>query len=242
MREWQDYTDSLDYEELRKREEQRLAAIEAKCRADEAAISSRTRKITKIFISFAIIIGVPLLVYAATRFAANRAFIIDITPEVEGDFDFADGNGSDSLGRTLRLDDEISMSPTLTNTGSMPLYVFIRFDSADDSGSSIYNYSIESDRESLWTLVDTGEAGQICFAYVDGEDMKEVGAGEEISIPGTLRLNLSPSRFSALALDDPEQFSIKVMGCGIDTTGTSSNPVDVYNDWVAEGGEGNVLE
>ena len=205
----------------------------------QKSLYQKLMTITFFLASMALVV---FIVYAATRFAANRTFIMDITPDVEGDFDFADGTGSSGLGRTLRLDDEISMSPTLTNTGSMPLYVFVRFDCASDSGAPIYNYSVQSDQESLWTTVDTGDAGKICFAYVDGEEMKEVGAGEEISIPGTLRLNLSSSRFSALALDDPEQFSVKVMGCGIDTTGSSSNPVDVYNDWVAEDGEVNVID
>ena len=237
-RPWKDYDDSLDYDELKKREQARLEYIQSKRAADEAEIASKTKKTTTVLSALALMIAIPLIVYAATRFAANRAFILDITPEAEGGFDFS----GEVAARSIRLDDEISLSPTLTNSGSTPLYVFIRFDCSTDADSPIYSYTVDSERADNWKVVDTNNPRQICFAYVENGEMKVVEAGDEAVIPGTLRLALSSSQFSRMAIDNPEEFGVRVMGCGIDTTGNSSSPIDVYNEWIAEGGEDNVIE
>ena len=238
-RPWNEYTgEHLDYDELKKREQARLEYIQSKRAADEAEIKAKSKKTTTVLSALALMIAIPLIVYAATRFAANRAFILDITPEAEGGFDFS----GEVAARSIRLDDEISLSPTLTNSGSTPLYVFIRFDCSTDADSPIYSYTVDSERADNWKVVDTNNPGQICFAYVENGEMKVVEAGDEAVIPGTLRLALSSSQFSRMAIDNPEEFGVRVMGCGIDTTGNSSSPIDVYNEWIAEGGEDNVIE
>ena len=116
------------------------------------------------------------------------------------------------------------------------MYVFIRFDMATYTPSgggerSIYTFTPD---EQLWTQVESDNPGQLIFAYTESEsEMKVVGANEEISLTGTLKMVVDNASLAGFSDEDA---GFHVTGCAIDTLG-SVDPEGAYNEYVGAGGE-----
>ena len=234
MREWQDYPDHLDYEELRKREEARLAAIEAKRRADDAVIDARRHKAMKVLSSIAATLAVVAVVYAIAHQTTSPSYNQPVIIRNEFSADLTGQIAAPEMGPG----DEISYDPIFTNTGNVPMYAFIRFDCAtynSDSGDkAIYEFTPSDDVSGMWTQVESDNPGQLLFAYTESDsEMKEVKPNQEISLTGTLKMVADNG---SLAKFTDEDVGFQVTGCAIDTLG-SIEPDGAYNEYIAAGGE-----
>ena len=133
MREWQDYTDHLDYEELKLREQQRLEYIRTKQLADDAVIDARKHKAMKILSAFVAVTAVVGVVYAITHQTTSPSYNQPVIIRNEFSADLTGQIAAPEMGSG----DEISYDPVFTNTGNVPMYAFIRFNCAtynSDSG------------------------------------------------------------------------------------------------------------
>ena len=155
----------------------------------------------------------------------GSVFSIDLTSEIPK--------------RDIVPGDEITAAPTVTNTGTDPAYIFLRFDCntftdpADNEEKSIYSFSIDEGDRSKWTQVESDNPGQLIFAYGSESDLTVVQPQESVTLPGTLKLVMDSGSFVEI---DEAGLTFRVTGCGIDTLG-SNNSAGAYNEYIAEGGE-----
>ena len=238
MREWKDYDGQfLDYDELKKREQQRLEYIQSKRAADDAAIDAKKHKAMKIFSSIAAVIAVVSIVYAISSYFFSDSFII---PNTKGHVFSMDLSGA-VAGIEVVPGSEQSVAPVMTNTGTENAYVFIRFDvstyipSSDVQGEQeMPVYSFTPDEPDLWTQIETDNPGQLLYAYGTETELNVVAPKEDVVLAGTLTMMNDNAAFVDLSDDDVK---VKVTGCGIGTDNESEVAYEAYQHYVSLGGE-----
>lgn len=227
MRPYIDYDDNIDYEELRKREEQRLAAVQAKRAADDAAIDARKHKAIKILSAIVMVVCVVGAVYAATLYQASDSGIINNT---KGNSFSVDLSGI-VAGVEMVPGDKQSVSPAVENTGTERMYVFVRFDVATTvDNEPVYSFQTESD---TWVRINTEEPGELLYYYGDADGSVEVEAGRTVTLPGTLKVDVENEIFAGLTDDD---MKVRVTGCAVGTDAMGSAE-EIYQEYISRGGE-----
>ena len=233
-RPWKDYDDSLDYDELKKREQARLEYIEAKRRADDAAIDARKHKAMKITGALVAVFFTAAVVFAFTQLKDSDSFRI---PNRRGHTFSVDLSGAVE-GIEVLPDSEQTVVPVMTNTGTEPMYVFIRFDTStytsSEDGQEKSVYSFTPDEDGLWTQIEGDNPGQLIYAYGTDTEMTVVSSKESVSLPGTLKVTVDASDFVDLTDDDME---VKVTGCAVGTDVDSKRAYDAYQEYISAGGE-----
>ena len=164
--------------------------------------------------------GCAILAYAISSlvtygsFSVNNAkkhsFTIDLTGQV--------------TATELGPGDSQSISPSITNTGTDKMYVFVRINCSDDG---IYSFTPSGN----WTAVETTNAGEMVYAYGEPTAIKP---GESVTISGTMTIVASNAVFSELA-DDALFYT--VTGCAIGTDAETSGAEALYNEYLSSGGE-----
>ena len=177
-------------------------------------------------------LGAGLIAYASSTFFTHDSFVIDNT---KGTVFSIDLSGS-VAGIEVVPGTEQSVAPSIHNTGTDPMYVFIRFDvEPTASGGNVYSFT--PDENSGWTAVDTGDAGELLFVYGSSSTPVAIESQDSAEIPGTLTCIASGSDF--VALDD---VSVRVTGCAIGSVGEDGETAaEVYADYIELGGGVNRL-
>lgn len=119
--------------------------------------------------------------------------------------------------------DTQSIAPSITNTGTEKMYVFIRINCSDDG---IYSFTPSGS----WTAVDAG-VGEMVYCY--GEPTA-LTPGESATLSGTMTVVANNAAFSELA-DDALYYT--VTGCAIGVDAESSGAAALYNEYLSSGGE-----
>ena len=200
-------------------------------------IKTLKQRIATVGSCVGIFLAAVIIAYAAVTWYMNKDYKLVFNPKSVKNFDITDSIDSD-LPTEIGLEEDVPISPTVTNKGTEPMYVFIRLDVmtyTDEYGVEQPIYSF-TPTESGWTQVDTGNPGEICFAYGSGNELTALDARESTSLNGNLRLAIDNDNYAELALDNSDNFDIRVMGCVIDT-GSSSNPEIAYSEYKTAGVE-----
>ena len=118
-----------------------------------------------------------------------------------------------------------SIAPSIENTGTEKMYVFVRFNCSDDG---IYSFTPSS---SGWTAVNTGQPGEMLYCY--GEPTKLI-PGESATLSGTMTVIADNVAFSEFAED---ALYYTVTGCAIGTDAENTEPGALYTEYLSSGGE-----
>lgn len=178
-----------------------------------------------------------IIAYAAVTWFMNKDYKLDFNPKSVRNFDITDSIDS-NLPTEIGLEEDVFISPTVTNKGTEPIYVFIRLDVATytdeyDKEQPIYSFT---PTENGWIQVDTGNPGEICYAYASDSGLTVLEPRNSTSLNGSLRLAVDADTYAEMALASNDNFDIRVMGCVIDTDG-SGDPENAYSDYKLAGGE-----
>lgn len=175
---------------------------------------------------FGCFLGCCLIAYAASSLFTHDSFTInntkgsvfsmDLTGELEG-IEVVPGT-------------EQSVAPSIQNTGTEPMYVFVRFD-VGTTASGFNVYSFTPDENSGWTQVGN-ESGSLLFVYGSNDSLVAVNSQNAADLSGTLTCIATGSDFVML-----EDVSVKVTGCAIESEGEDGNAAEVYQDYINLGGE-----
>lgn len=172
-------------------------------------------------------LGAVFLAYAASSLFTHKSFNIPFT---KGSVFSIDLTGS-IAGSEVVPGTEVSVSPSIENTGTDSMYVFIRFDvGVTGSGGNVYSYT--PDENSGWTEVSSSN-GSLLFVYADSSGLVAVEPGDSADLSGTLTCIAAGSDFVNL-----DSVAVKVTGCAIGTDGEEGeNAAKVYADYIELGGE-----
>ena len=125
---------------------------------------------------------------------------------------------------------EQSVSPSIENTGTEPMYVFVRFDvGTTNPGGPVYSFSPD---RTAWTSVETDDAGELLYVYGSNESLAALNAQEIADLSGTLTCTATGSDFVML-----EDVKVKATGCAIGSEGEIGSAAEVYQDYLSLGGE-----
>lgn len=119
-----------------------------------------------------------------------------------------------------------SISPSIKNTGTEKMYVFVRFNCSDDG---IYSFTQTG---SGWSKVETIGAGEMLYVY--GEPTK-LSPGESATLSGTMTVIADNVAFSEFESDDALYYT--VTGCAIGTDAENTDPALLYGEYLSSGGE-----
>lgn len=152
------------------------------------------QKATSIGSILGCFLGAAILAYAASSLFTHDSFTIQNT---KGQVVSIDLTGAVE-GIEVVPGTEQSVSPSITNNGTEPMYVFVRFDvGVTSSGTPVYSFDPDDDS---WTAVDTGEAGELLYVYGSGSTPVAVNSQEIADLSGVLTCIASGSDF--VMLDD----------------------------------------
>ncbi len=192
--------------------------------------SEKTAKQKAVFIGAVTgcFLGAGLLAYAASSLFTHDSFTIDNS---KGSVFSIDLSGAVS-GTEVVPGTEQTVSPSITNTGTEPMYVFIRFDvGTTASGTPVYSF--EPDAGSGWTAVDNGNDGELLFVYGSSSTPVAIESQDSADLSGTLTCIAQGADFVSL-----EDVSVKVTGCAIVSVGEDGeSAAEVYADYIELGGE-----
>lgn len=118
-----------------------------------------------------------------------------------------------------------SIAPSIENTGTEKMYVFVRFNCSDDG---IYSFTPSG---SGWTAVSTGQPGEMVFCY--GSPTK-LNPGEKAILSGTMTVVASNVMFAEFSED---ALYYTVTGCAIGTDAENTDPSGLYTEYLSSGGE-----
>ena len=171
-------------------------------------------------------LGAGLIAYAASSLFTHDSFTIDNT---KGTVFSIDLSGAVS-GIEVVPGTEQSVAPSIENTGTEPMYVFIRFDvGTTSSGGSVYSFT--PDENSGWTAVDNGNAGELLYVYGSSSSPVAIESQDSADLSGTLTCIASGSDFVSL-----DSVQVKVIGCAIGSFGEDEGSIaEVYEDYINPG-------
>lgn len=173
-------------------------------------------------------LGCCLIAYAASSLFTHRSFVINNT---KGTVFSIDLTGSVS-GTEVVPGTEQTVSPSIQNTGTESMYVFVRFD-VGVTASNTPVYSFTPDENSGWTAVDNGNDGSLLFVYGSESTPVAIESQDSADLSGVLTCIAEGSDFVSL-----EDVSVKVTGCAIGSVGEDGETAaEVYADYIELGGK-----
>ena len=216
MREWKDYDDGLDYEDLRNLErEEKIGHRQEK--------KSHSRLNTTMYIIGGSIGR--LLATATVVFAISTLIAVFTTklPNTKGVIEFKINIDSiEDQAMQVVPGTEQTISTSITNDSAQQMYMFVRIDCGTyGDGDCIYSFS--PDYES-WSVVDAGEDGQIVLAWTEDGKLKKVDSQDSVGLSGTLTCVVPIQYFDGLSDED---MVVDFDGFGISTE-ESDNPKMAY--------------
>ena len=178
------------------------------------------QKAASIGIIVGLFFGCVLIAYAISSYVTHSSFSVNNPKKHIFTMDLTGQVTPTELGPG----DTQSIAPSITNTGTEKMYVFIRINCSDNN---IYSFTPSGS----WSLVDTGVAGEMVYAY--GEPTA-LTPGESATLSGTMTVVASNAVFSELAED---ALYYTVTGCAIGVDAESSGAEALYNEYLSSGGE-----
>lgn len=171
--------------------------------------------------------GAFFLAYAISSFFTHDSFTINNT---KGTVFSIDLTGS-VAGTEVVPGTEQSVSPSITNTGTESMYVFVRFDvGVTNSGTPVYSFT--PDNNSGWTQIDS-EDGSLLFVYGTNDSLVAIESQDSADLSGVLTCIAEGSDFVSL-----EDVTVRVTGCAIGSVGEDGETAaEVYADYIEPGGE-----
>ena len=219
MREWVDYDDGLDYEDLRiEREKLRHRQV-------KAAVTGTS----PVWI-FAFSCLLSIVVFAAvTYFTAHKGMDVNLDKVDTTDITLA---GSNDLGG-ISSGEKVAFDYTVTNTSSQPAYIFLRIDANQYtdaiSGQSkeLYELTDLDNTDGSWTKIDSGQPGQIVYAYGGSGTMSPVQINETVVLNAQFHCLADAESYKDLSESDMD---ISVHGCLVFGVGgnVSESPSALY--------------
>ena len=207
---------------------------------------SQNKTVNKKLISIGTAIGIfaaaILIAYAVGSVVFKKSFVVEPTYTYSYDIDLADTTVA--VGDLLP-GDSFTVSPTITSKSTGNAYVFLRIecntvDDGTEGGKLIYDFTDNNDE---WTVVKRdGADGYLLVVYGDLSTCTPFAPGAEIDVNGKLTLDIDYAQYATLAeVTDPLKFTVHV--CGIhsekvgDAEAPTGVPLDIYQQYVNEGGE-----
>ncbi len=178
------------------------------------------QKAAAIGIIVGLFFGCALIAYAISSYVTHGSFSVNNPKKHIFTMDLTGQVEAEALGPG----DSQSIAPKIENTGTEKMYVFIRINCSDNN---IYSFTPSGS----WSLVDTGVAGEMVYAY--GEPTA-LTPGESATLSGTMTVVANNAAFSELA-DDALYYT--VTGCAIGVDAESSGAAALYNEYLSSGGE-----
>ena len=173
-------------------------------------------------------VAVFLIAFAITFSVEKSTDLGNTKDTIEIDITITDVNNQ---AQAVKPGTEQTITTTITNEWDKPMYLFVRADVSTYTTNSgtlpIYSFAPS---DSSWIQVETGEAGELVFAYTDGTAMCPIESEEEIVFSGTLTCEVPKKVFGQLTDDD---MKVKFTGCALDTETEGKDPTNVYGQYAS---------
>lgn len=203
---------------------------------------SQNKTVNKKLISIGTAIGIfaaaILIAYAVGSVVFKKSFVVEPTYTYSYDIDLT--NTTVAVGDLLP-GDRFTVSPTITSKSTGNSYVFVRINCENDSNdTAIYNFVPAED--SGWTTVKR-DNGMVLVAYGTKGECTKLGAGDEVTLNGSVVLDIGYADYAQLAgNENPLRATFTVCGIHSDQINeqipeTESEPLRAYNAYVNEAGE-----
>lgn len=174
-----------------------------------------------------IFFGCIILAYANTSLITSGQFGIHNPPKHIFTIDLTGQVPAVEMGPG----DEQSISPSIKNTGTEKMYVFVRFNC---SGDGVYEFVPEEG--SNWTKVESDVPGEMIYAYGDPDKLIP---GDSATLSGKMKVVATNVMFSdwfdAGTADEVLYYTVN--GCAIGTDAESSGSSALYAEYLSSGGE-----
>lgn len=180
------------------------------------------QRLATIGIMIGIFAGCTILAFAISNWVTSGSFTVRVPPKHIFTIDLTGQVEAVAMGPG----DEQTIAPTITNTGTEKMYVFIRINCSDDG---IYSFTPSGN----WTAVETGVPGEMVYCY--GEPTK-LNPDESATLNGTIKVIASNAAYSDI-IEDEEALYYTVTGCAIGVDAESSGAAALYNEYLSSGGE-----
>ena len=218
MKEWKDYDDGLDYEDL-------LKAHRVENRIEEKGHRSRLNAVLHLIGgSIGRILGTAVVVFAiSVLFAMVTARL----PNTKGVIEFKIKIDSlENQATAVVPGTEQNISTSITNDSGTEMYMFVRIDCGTyGDGECIYSFEPSETDEGQWTIIENaGESGQIVLAWSEDGKLKKVEAQDSVPFAGTLTCVVPVQYFDGLTDKD---MIVDFDGFGISTE-ESNDPKAAY--------------
>ena len=226
MREWKDYDDGLEYEDLKSPVQKEKKTQAETSQPITKQIRAVIAGISPLWI-FAIVLMTTLVVLAAVIVwhAAHdsKSVNVDKVDTAKITLTGAENLGGIAAGGYKAFDYSVK------NESSQKAYVFIR---VDMETSGLYEL-VETDG---WCKV-TGDSNQLIYGYGTSGALTPVEIGDEVSLTGQLHCLADAEWYSSLTGDDMD---FDIYGCLVFWTGDGNNNVSaqyLYQMYLENGGE-----
>lgn len=171
--------------------------------------------------------GCIILAYAITSLITSGQFGIHNPPKHIFTIDLTGQVPAVEMGPG----DEQTIAPSIKNTGTEKMYVFVRFNCSDDGV-----YEFVPAEGSNWTKVDSDVPGEMIYAYGDPDKLIP---GDSATLSGKMKVVATNVMFSewfdAGTAEDVLYYT--VTGCAIGTDAESSGAAALYDEYVSSGGQ-----
>ncbi len=157
------------------------------------------------------------MVFAISSYITSESFNVPNTKKHIFTMDLTGQVSAAELGSG----DSQSIAPTIINTGTDKMHVFIRINCSDDG---VYSF----DGGDGWSAVNTGSPGEFVYGY---ETI--LAPGDSATLNGTMTVIADNKTFSELYED---ALLYTVTGCAIGTDSASEEISDLYTEYLSSGG------
>ena len=219
MREWKDYDDGLEYEDL-------VKAHKVEKRREKKSRQSRLNTVMHLIGgSIGRILGTAIVVFAiSVLFSMVTARL----PNTKGVIEFKIKIDSlENQATAVVPGTEQSISTTITNDSGQQMYMFVRLNTSTyDGNNSIYSFVPNNgDDDYGWSVIEgVAESGQIVLAWVEDGKLRKVEAQDSVVLSGTLTCVVPIQYFDGLSDSD---MIVDFDGFGISTE-ESDDPKQAY--------------
>ena len=221
MREWKDYENGLDYEDLVKVHKE----THGRERVQEKQRNTLNTATHLIGGSIGRILGTAIVVFAiSVLFSMVTARL----PNTKGVIEFKIKIDSlENQATAVVPGTEQSISTTITNDSGQQMYIFVRLNmSTYDGNNSIYSFTPDNGDDLSWSVIDgVGESGQIVLAWTESNGkLRKVDAQDSVVLSGKLTCVVPIQYFDGLSDSD---MIVDFDGFGISTE-ESDDPKQAY--------------
>ena len=220
MREWKDYDDGLDYEDLVKahKDEKRREKIGRQSRLN-TTMHLIGGSIGRILGTAIVVFAISVLFSMVTARLPNTKGVIEFKIKIDS---------LEEQATAVVPGTEQGISTTITNDSGQQMYMFVRIDCGTyGDGENIYSFVPDSgDDDCGWRVIDgvAEKTGQIVLAWVQDGKLRAVDAQESVGFSGTLTCVVPIQYFDGL---DNEDMIVDFDGFGISTE-ESDDPKTAY--------------